>query len=1001
MGRGNTRRYECEPPEKVYAYRAKLVKTKRNSAKIQLVPATFTTPKNKRRHTGESSKVYCCQCQGGIGVGETGIIAGDVFIPFDLPERDMTGGSNTSHSYLCEWREAKQEAYLDEMPTPSGDVTPAMGDLFYAPIAAGMAIEPILSIESRCGTKHTLHLLGFGDLDSFSLSAPPGAATSLQLRPLTYPTLYLCAMIPRMVPNLNDEPGKTTDLYPTSYKEARSAFTFELLDDYILQNLECHTSAFHYYSKLRRLTNKAFPKTVPDRYRELLRCSREWRRLKDLKRHGFGHLKRSPGEGEMALYCAACPQPGVNIPEGWQDDPEQWKYYVTLVADGNFTLLHRKQRGEDDVWLKNGEGYLVERTRYAKHISATTEKKEPQAPTCHEHRAVEDRSKTHKGCDVTGVGAFACSRHGAFAPGSVVDFQKGERQMNMDYGLCGAIRSTGASHARRLNLLYDIACQYCQHLVKRLKDGKYLNHWDSLEMVFGIGKFHVFGHQERCFVRHSPLFIEGTGWTSGEILESLWAILNEAGKATQTMTLAHRNEVLDSLIADSNFKKMINLVHQLGGRYVKSLKELTAAREAFELLDATASTAQRSAWQEQLNRALELRVHDVGAMDVLNVTIEKPPSRSKVQHDMMVNEQQGNYDVGVTSWLTLGLKIQESQLQLKAYIKSLPRADLRTDLQLVELMQRRERIQTDLDSFVATAVRLFPTVEFRGYDRPPDVAPEIDNDDPEDAEGTGLIEEEDNPFLNSDDCDIEDVEVPLPSSFTRLPETMTRARKKEIRLRIAQANDALEGIRTEIGHKSFLYRSNIRLADGKKQKTRGYQAIKAADSSLRHHLRLYNQSRWALNRLGAKPSTLERYRPIVREDTKAITAVYQPNAPGQSKATLSWIWSLDVKGDSDNSIYLNELYRVNWLRAKARLDRWKEEHVLLRSEMDWVINFFTMREQRCLSWAGLTSQQPGHSAYAFRQAEMWRLLASDAKMSFETAQKTVQSLKETSNGDWD
>lgn len=24
--------------------------------------------------------------------------------------------------------------------------------------------------------------------------------------------------------------------------------------------------------------------------------------------------------GEMALFCAACPQPGINLPDGWEAD---------------------------------------------------------------------------------------------------------------------------------------------------------------------------------------------------------------------------------------------------------------------------------------------------------------------------------------------------------------------------------------------------------------------------------------------------------------------------------------------------------------------------------------------------------------------------------------------------------------------------------------------------------------------------------------------------------
>lgn len=38
-----------------------------------------------------------------------------------------------------------------------------------------------------------------------------------------------------------------------------------------------------------------------------------------------------------------------------------------------------------------------------------------------------DKDMDHGGFDHTGVGAAACARHGAFAPCSVVNFQKGER----------------------------------------------------------------------------------------------------------------------------------------------------------------------------------------------------------------------------------------------------------------------------------------------------------------------------------------------------------------------------------------------------------------------------------------------------------------------------------------------------------------------------------------------------------------------------------------------
>lgn len=127
-------------------------------------------------------------------------------------------------------------------------------------------------------------------------------------------------------------------LFPTSFQRIQTVFTFNVLTDFRLSNLECKTSAYQYYQKLRRVTCPAFPKTVPNRYAELRRLSRQYRNLKLWKMHGRAHdepdatfdqteisKQRSGAEeykhlGKLALFCASCPQPGINLPENWKED---------------------------------------------------------------------------------------------------------------------------------------------------------------------------------------------------------------------------------------------------------------------------------------------------------------------------------------------------------------------------------------------------------------------------------------------------------------------------------------------------------------------------------------------------------------------------------------------------------------------------------------------------------------------------------------------------------
>jgi len=52
-------------------------------------------------------------------------------------------------------------------------------------------------------------------------------------------------------------------LFPSTFSKPQTAFTFNVLDEFLIDSLECKTSASSFYSKLRRLTNNAFPDTLP------------------------------------------------------------------------------------------------------------------------------------------------------------------------------------------------------------------------------------------------------------------------------------------------------------------------------------------------------------------------------------------------------------------------------------------------------------------------------------------------------------------------------------------------------------------------------------------------------------------------------------------------------------------------------------------------------------------------------------------------------------------
>jgi hypothetical protein len=52
-------------------------------------------------------------------------------------------------------------------------------------------------------------------------------------------------------------------LFPASFKNPKTAFTFEVLDHFRLDALDCNTSAMNFMNKISRITDEVFPSRVP------------------------------------------------------------------------------------------------------------------------------------------------------------------------------------------------------------------------------------------------------------------------------------------------------------------------------------------------------------------------------------------------------------------------------------------------------------------------------------------------------------------------------------------------------------------------------------------------------------------------------------------------------------------------------------------------------------------------------------------------------------------
>jgi hypothetical protein len=99
-------------------------------------------------------------------------------------------------------------------------------------------------------------------------------------------------------------------------------------------------------------------------------------------------------------------------------------------------------------------------------------------------------------------------------------------------------------------------CQFWINLAARFKKNPHIHMPEDVTIRRAIGLFHVHGHKDDCFAQFAPNYIHGAGLVDGEVLETLWAVLNKASESTRTQSTAFRRETLDDHMNDSNWKKV-------------------------------------------------------------------------------------------------------------------------------------------------------------------------------------------------------------------------------------------------------------------------------------------------------------------------------------------------------------------------------------------------------------------------------------------------------------
>ncbi|KAK7455801.1 hypothetical protein VKT23_010833 [Stygiomarasmius scandens] len=713
-------------------------------------------------------------------------------------------------------------------------------------------------------------------------------------------------------------------LFPATQDIPSTVATFRLLQHFHILSFMSKVSAREYYFTLERLSDNTSTVAVPDRYRELLRMVRQWRLLKTLKRHGRGHDPEgytATQPGECALLCPACPMPGINLPEGWNEllPCKRWIYRFFMAMDANFRLVRLKVSSEDaDLGLIHGFQYFVESNTFQEHLlkhSSSVNKDDADGKPCHNHKAVSHANmRREAGLHTTGVAASSCSRHAMKLPCSQVDLQVGERFFNMDFAFLSALMFTAFTLlllGGDILLSYDIMCTYIKNLFARLSSypPRLKPPLTKDHFVGVIPKFHLPGHVLDCGLNYNFNYTRYSGRTHGESIEQSWSDSNSLAGSTKVMGPGSRRDVLDDHFGFQNWKKRTSLPHQ----YVSWISNVSDKREEavqiFKSYDEGVQSSDRQDWL----RAVEEWEKDQSKPNPYQSTL-RPPTFNSVRLQLAQEEANAlksakravdiDKDLSLSAIIVEGLELRELQRRLLYDLKELTVNS--TDLTRSKVLERANTLRRRIDWWCSSQALFFPTtVPLRA--------------------------------CQSKSSAVCDVPLLLPSDLVaQAPQTPLDLKAAAIQwdLELAIAADMLERIRLSLIQRKYLWNWKDRYSHGQKNSTRSATTIKNLQSKIDASAARYRVARASLLALGpglGKVAWENTFKELKPADVRGLNESHFDDDE-QEDTSMSWIWQ--VQGiNADRKKETQDALRIAWCKARARAHRYQEECILLQEEM--------------------------------------------------------------------
>ncbi|KAK6966338.1 CxC2 domain-containing protein [Favolaschia claudopus] len=786
-----------------------------------------------------------------------------------------------------------------------------------------------------------------------------------------------------------------TGWYPASTVDPATCATLKTLESFRLLNVVGDLTVHDFVRVMEQCTDASGLEELPDRRKGFGRMSRQFAFVQRMKRAGRAHDAgglESTTRGECAVLCWACPQEGINLPEGWEDvGPEfQFLYILIIAMDANFRLRNRlRANAHEDPPLGSGWGHIVEESCYKKHLRNYVAEKD--ISTCIAFAALAQKdTRLSTGLRASGMGGVVCARHELVRPQGLGDLQKGERYANMDYIVLAALMGVALLYVA---IAYDIVCQYRINFEARM--AKLPNDMQldlkRTKVLYGLPVWHATAHERNCQSQNSLTYQPGVGRTDGEGTERVWSVFNGLATATKEMNRGAREDGIEDKVDHHNFQKNIRQGEALPRKLVIAIDERDRQVAAFDEVDRTLDQSLRKEWQGMVDAWTEDKTKpnpyqlDDGKSGVSEASIRQALAQEEL--DEAVSSKSTLHKASVTSMLVMGLQLEDHQDRIRRESKG------------------RALLAGDLSERVTTLRRSFH-VKLKQFRRLQDVYT------PGAVEELRAAEERRDSELPPPQA--EDIVLYMPSGLTRENrEVIKGLGEKEARLREGQLHDTVKRLRSSLHAKRHLLNFREEHWVGQRGGTRAATLIAQLGERIEGVAVRYRRARRALVLLRGEDECGD-WRPLEDADIR-LDQEQEPDAAARLKLSqvgsrngkkerraaaisskqrkMSWIWTQGGGPGSDEE-QLVDAVRVEWAKTKARRDRWVEEVELLREEMRRVLRFLAWRalwweQRRVVSWEVAPEVRAGLQAYAARQAALVRRVARTWREAWNTSATTA------------